>query len=429
MKVSSLPYPSPLKISTGRSNKGFIFSLGYPVLFHWLALCVVLVLVLVSAFHHILSLLVIAVFLLILTLVSWFWSRQSLRKVSFRLRLNQMRAFPGENIELTLEVINEKGLPLPWLEIVQELPYRLAMGGGKTPSPYAKERLHWTTSISGRQRLSWGHRLECKARGDYRLGPVRLRSGDIFGLFPKEMVLPCYEPLLVYPQIVPVDRLNLPLAELIGEWNATKRIYEDVSRTVGTRDYRYDDPFKHIHWKASARHSQLQTRQYESTTSLSLLLVLDVHSFCQQEQQDEEAFELAVTTAASLAYEACRGKSSVGLIANSMPEIQIPVSAGSSQILRLLEALARIELKSRLPLHDQLDKGKNNLPLGTTMVIIVHIPPPSLKGTVERIRQQGHSLLIVSVGNQILERNFYGVPAICIQSIGDLCRNYEEATS
>jgi uncharacterized protein (DUF58 family) len=418
-----------LKINTGRSNKGFIFSLGYPVLFHWLALCVVLVLVLVSAFHHILSLLVIAIFLLLLALVSWFWSRQSLREVSFRLRLNQTRAFPGENIDLTLEIINEKRFPLPWLEIVEELPYRLAMGGGKTPSPYAKERLHWTTSISGRQRLSWGHRLECKARGDYRLGPVRLRSGDIFGLFPKEMVLPCYEPLLVYPQIVPVDRLNLPLAELIGEWNATKRIYEDVSRTVGTRDYRYDDPFKHIHWKTSARHSQLQTRQFESTTSLSLLLVLDVYSFCQQEQHDEEAFELAVTIAASLSYEACRGKSSVGLIANSMPEIQIPVSAGSSQILRLLEALARIELKSRLPLYDQLDKGKNNLPLGTTMVIIVHIPPPSLKGTVERIRQQGHSLLIVSVGNQILEPNFYGVPAICIQSLGDLCRNYWEATS
>jgi len=383
-------------------------------------------LVLLSAIHHIVPLLALAVFLFVLAVVSWFWSQQSLRGMSFQITLNQSSAFPGEKINLTLQVINGKWLPLPWLEVEEELPYKL-INGVKPLSPYAKERLLWTTSVSKGQRISWKHRLECKARGEYRLGPVRLRSGDVFGLFPKEMILPHFEQVLVYPQIVPVDKLNLPLRELVGERSAPRNIYEDVSRTMGPRDYQHDDPFKRIHWKASARHYQLQSRLYESTTSLNLFLILDVHSFCQREQPDEQAFELAVTTVASLAYKAHREEYSVGLMANSVPEIQIPLSAGYGHLLVLLETLARIEAKSRLLLHEQLDKDKNSLPLGATLIVIARVLSPSLAGMVQKLHREGYSLFLLSVGEQIPIQNASGIPVIYIQSLNDLSRSYEEA--
>jgi uncharacterized protein (DUF58 family) len=430
LKTSWLLYPSQLKNKTKTNNTGVIISLGYPVLFHWLALAVTLGLLVFAAVRHIIPLLAITGLFLVLAIVSWFWSWRSLRELSLQLTLSQSRLFPGENTELVFELTNGKWLFLSWLEIEAELPWRLAAGRVKTPSPYAKKRLRWTTSISGRQRISWKHNLECKARGEYQLGPLRLRSGDIFGLFPREMILPHFEPLLVYPQIVPVDDLGLPLRELVGERIASRNIYEDVSRTTGSRDYRHDDAFNRIHWKATARHVQLQTRQYESTTSLSLLLVLDIYDFCQQGQENEDLFELSVTTAASLAYKAHLENLPVGLIANSAREIQIPTGSGRGQLLLILEALARIQAVSQVPLKEQLDKYKSSLPMGTTMVIITGVLSPSTNGLVRKLEHEGRCLFLVKVGDEKMPVGDLGdIPVLSVQNFSDLSRGYGEARS
>ena len=426
MRASWQPYRSRSKSKARANSRVVTISLGYPLLLHWVALALVSGLLLLAAFLHIVPLLAITVFLLVLAVVSWLWSRRSLRGLSCQLTLSQDRVFPGEKIDLAFEVTNGKRLFLPWLEIEAELPYRLTTGQLKSPSRYAKERLRWVSSISGGQRVSWKYNLECKARGDYQLGPLRLRSGDIFGLFPREMILPRFAPLLVYPRIVPVDKLNLPLRELTGEVAIARSIYEDASHTMGARDYQHGDPFKRIHWKASARHTQLQARQYESTTGLNLLLVFDVYGFSQQPEENEELFELAVTTVASLAYKAHRENAPVGLIANAVPEVHIPVGSSHSQFLLLLEALARIQPRAELPLNKQFDGYQGSLPMGTTLVIVTNALSPSLISLARKLQREGHSLLVVSVGEKTPVRHIDFIQTVSVQSLGDLSRSYSE---
>jgi len=343
-----------------------------------------------SAFKQMVPLLASTVFLLVLSILPRFWSHYALRGLSGRIGISHGRAFPGEEIELTFELVN-KGLPLSWLETEIELPYRLVTGK-RSPSLYTWERLRWVTALSHGQVITWKHTVEAKARGDYRLGPLRLRSGDMFGLFPRELVLPHFQSLLVYPRILPLSKLNLPLRALLGEKATPRSIYEDISRVVGARDYRYDDSFKHIHWKASAAHSKLQTRQYESSTSLSLLLIFDVHSF----QQEDEEFEHAVSTVASLAYEAERQGFAVGLVTNSEPEVQILIGSGRNQLMQILEALARITAKSRVSLYQQMDKFRAIFPMGATLVVITRTTTPALTSLACQLEQDGHSLLWVS---------------------------------
>jgi uncharacterized protein (DUF58 family) len=335
-------------------------------------------------------LLATTVFLLVLTILPRLWSRYVLRSLSGKIGISHDRAFPDERVELTFELVN-RGLPLPWLEIEIELPYRLATGK-KPLSPYIWERVRWVTTLSRGQVITWKHTLEAKARGDYRLGPLRLRSGDMFGLFPRELVLPQPQRLPVYPRIFPLSKLNLPLRALLGERATPKSIYEDISRVAGARDYRYDDPFKHIHWKASAAHSKLQTRQYESSTSLRLLLILDVHSF----PEEDEEFEHAVSTVASLAYEAERRDFAVGLITNSEPEVQINIGSGQTQLMRILEALGRITAKSRVSLYEQMDRLRTILSMGATLVLVTHTTTPTLASLARQLEQDGHSFLLVS---------------------------------
>jgi uncharacterized protein (DUF58 family) len=367
-----------------------IVSLGYLATLHWAMLVVLLGLLIFSAFKQMIPLLATTAFLLVLIILARLWSRHALRNLSGSIT-GQERAFPREGIELTFELSN-RGLPLHWLEIEMELPYRLATGK-RAHSPYTSERLRWVTALGRGQVISWKQTLEAKSRGDYRLGPLRLRSGDMFGLFPQELILPHFQSLLVYPRIFPLSKLNLPLRALFGEKIGPRSIYEDISRVAGAREYHYDDPLKRIHWKASAAHSKLQTRQYEYGTSLSLLLILDVNSFT----EEDDEFEYAVSTIASLTYEAERRGFAVGLLTNSEPEVYIPTGTGKAQLMQILEALARITVKSRLPLSKQMDRIRTTLPVGATLVVVTRTTIPTLASLGCQLDQNGYSFLWISI--------------------------------
>ncbi len=398
MKASSLPYPFRSRAKAPAEGRGNSVSLGCPVILHRLALIAIVALVLVSALVRIPSFLVVVVFLLVLGAVSWYWSYQSLRNLTIRTAVAQERAFPGETVDLTFELSSRNGLPLAWLEVEEEVPWRLVTGVLAPPSPYSRERLRWTTALAGRQGVKWTHHLTCQARGDYRLGPVRLRSGDPFGVYPREIVVPCFLSLLVYPKIVPINRFDWPLRELVGEKSAPPSVYEDATRTIGSRDYRPGDPFKRIHWKASARGLQLQARQYESTTSLNLLLALDLEGFAGGPKDGAEDFELAVSIAASLAAEALRQGFAFGLAANGAPEIRVPAASGRTNLLLVLDRLARITPVTGPTIQELLLKREDGLPPGTTVVVIGRIGTPSLSAVVRELAHRGHAARLLTLG-------------------------------
>lgn len=386
-----ISFPPSRFLQKSRAPDKVIVSLGYPAVFHWTILAVLLGLLIFSAFKHMVPLLATTVFLLVLAILPRLWSWYALRSISGGIITSHDRVFPDEGVELTFELSN-RGLPLLWLEIEIELPYPLATGK-RSLSPYTRERLRWVTAISRGQVITWKHTLEAKCRGDYQLGPLRLRSGDMYGLFPRELVLSQFQNLLVYPRIFPLSKLNLPLKALLGEKVGQRSIYEDTSRVAGARDYRFDDPFNRIHWKASAAHSKLQTRHYESSTNLSLLLILDVHSFT----GENEEFEHAVSTAASLAYEVAQQGFAVGLIANSEPEVQIAIGSGQNQLMQILEALARITAKSRISLYEQIDRLGTILSMGATLVVVTRTTTPTLASLTCQLEQDGHSLLWIII--------------------------------
>ena len=101
---------------------------------------------------------------------------------------------------------------------------------------------------------------------------------------------------------------------------------------------------------------------------------------------------------ASLAYEANRQGFALGLIANSYPEVQIPMGSGQNQLMQILEALARITAESRLSLNEQIVGLRTALlPLGATIVTVTHTTTPDLAGLVRQLEREGCSLLCISI--------------------------------
>ena len=68
------------------------------------------------------QLFLVALILLLVAVVSRVWDRYCLVGLGYRRTLGQTRAFFGEEVPLTLEIVNAKPLPLAWLEIEDAVP-------------------------------------------------------------------------------------------------------------------------------------------------------------------------------------------------------------------------------------------------------------------------------------------------------------------
>lgn len=81
----------------------------------WKTLFVVLFLV--SVGFHLGLLFLLDILLLLVAGASWLWSRYCLVGVEYHRQFGQRYLFSGEETDLTIEIVNRKPLPLPWLRV------------------------------------------------------------------------------------------------------------------------------------------------------------------------------------------------------------------------------------------------------------------------------------------------------------------------
>jgi len=334
------------------------------------------------------------------------WSRFSLAGVHCQRLLSEHRAFPGEYIELKLRVVNRKLLPLPWIQVNDEIPIEFAsdisLAPGNRPGFGFLSKaaaLLWYTGVS------WRHHLHCNKRGYYILGPITVSSGDIFGFYPHSITKPLIDHIIVYPRIFPITQLGIPSLYPLGETKAERRIFEDPTRVIGVRDYTPHDSLRHIHWKATARHQNLQVKVFEPTTTLKVALFLAVDSFESDGAHNEEDFELGISTAASIANYVTEQGSPVGLFVNTLlvdsgQSVRIPPGSGTNQLMNILEAMAKITPRVSGPFEEFMQSERRGLPWGTTFIFVLSRPSESLMGLLTNLRESGHKPLVLQIGNQ-----------------------------
>ena len=370
----------------------------------WLLLAAVLTLFGVG-FHR-QGLLLIALFLLTIVLVSWFWNRLALWGVSYRRHFSERRAFCGETVEVALEVDNRKFLPLSWLRVEDTFPSDLPLEGGEVVVSAGSNlgRLSTFFSLRWYERLRRRYKLHCTQRGFYPFGPVTLESGDLFGLFRSQDRQEEQEWLIVYPKVVPLAELGLPAKDPFGEIKAQKRIFEDPNRTVGVRDYQPEDGLRRIHWKATARYQRLQAREYEPATSIKLIVFLNVATLAKHWMGViPDLLEKAVSVTASIASYGIAQRWPVGVLANgALPRSDQPIKVlpgrSPAQLVRILEALAAVTPFATSSIEDLLTAESPRLPWGATLVVVTAVVTEELEATLLRLKEVGRRLVLISLG-------------------------------
>ena len=159
------------------------------------------------------TMLALGLVLLLIVGVSTTWKNLSLLGVFYERRFDRNRVFPGEPIELTVTVSNDKSLPLTWLQFRDELP--IAIDNEHAISQMSSEitgryTLQNTFSLSGHEQTERTFTLRFPKRGYYKLGPVTYESGDIFTLFTIQRDHQYIDQLIIFPQIYPLEELGCP---------------------------------------------------------------------------------------------------------------------------------------------------------------------------------------------------------------------------
>jgi len=352
---------------------------------------------------------VLSIFVVMLALasaISDMWARYSLTGVTYRRRLVDPQIAYGEETQLVLEFVNAKPLPLAWLLVYDRFPKQVDLLTDEVVSVAAQPTAMFTTLLSLRwyERVTHTHRVRGSQRGRFRFGPAQLASGDVFGFRRSERWDQGADDLIVYPKIVPVEVLGLPAGRPMGEWLGHRRIIDDPLRFAAVRDYVPGDMQRAIHWRASAHTGSLQTKTYDPSDTLSLILVVDVQTVLYGYSYVPEHLELIVCAAASLVVEALKQRYAVGLYSNGIgPEgergIRVQPGRHPQQMPFLLAQLASLTSFHGRLFSEMLEELRLQLPFGATVAVLTGMPGEAIYETLYAIQEAGHPVTILTVGD------------------------------
>lgn len=371
----------------------------------WIPLAVIFLIAGVLAGRNA-ALIALGIILLLVVGLSTVWKNLSLWGVTYERAFDRTRVFPGEPVTMTIRVQNQKWLPLTWLRFRDDMPVPpnyddpFVVTQNDLTNRYTLQN---TFSMQRREQIERQATLRIGTRGFYRLGPVSYESGDIFTLFTLEREHKYLDTLVVYPQIFPLEDLGLPAKEPFGEVRVRQSLFTDPIKTRGIRDYSPGDRFRDVHWKATARHGELQTKVYDPSTGMTMAVFLNVATFARHWMgYDPALLERAVSVAASAANYGAQvgwgvGVYANGAVPNSDQPIRVPPSRSPEQLSRVLEALAAVTEFATGSIELMLLRESAQLPWVATMVVVTAVVTDEIMIALLRLQEAGRRVVLISL--------------------------------
>ncbi len=374
----------------------------------WVTLAGVLVLVGVLFRQQALVLIGIGIALVAFALRIW-WDF-SLVATTYIRQFSTRRAFHGDQVTVTLETTNAKPLPVTRLEVAELVTENVTIPNRTLArTEVANRRLFRTLfSLGFYERVDYHYTFQTHRRGWYRFGPATLTATDPFGLVRRKRRFEEVNGVLAFPRVVPMSQVIVPARQPYGDFKPPQQLIEDPMRIAGVREYVPGDNPRRIHWRATARTGQLQTRVSEPSATPVAAIFLDTITFSHiWEGQQSDLLELAVVMASSLSAQLLKGRHQVGMYANApIPElsrsVRIPPGRRPGQLTQILERLAMIAPAFGERIEQMMTAEIPKLPWGATMVVITCRVTPTMQRMLLRLaRATGNQrVVLVTIGER-----------------------------
>jgi uncharacterized protein (DUF58 family) len=308
--------------------------------------------------------------------IAYLWSRFNLTGLEIVADRSGDRLQQGGQFEERITVRNRSWLGKIWLEI-------------DDPSEMPGHIARRVITVGARATKTFRVRSTIHRRGLFSVGPVRVTTGDPFGLFRHTRSFGPAQNVLVYPRAVDLPQFFVPPANLPGEGRFRRRTHYVTPNASGVRPYEFGDSFNRIHWPSSARTGELMVKIFELDPASDIWIILDLERPVHVGEGDDSTEEYGVSIAASVARYFLTANRTVGFMSYGRNFDVIEPERGIAQYTRILESLAMARAWGDVPLTDLLSNESRHFGRHTTIVAVTPSTDESWVASLAMLQARG----------------------------------------
>jgi len=322
------------------------------------------------------------------------WARLHTGALTVTVERANDRLQVGQTAEAMVRLKSRSMWTKLWLELEDEtdMPGRRARAVVTVP---AKSVRNWKVSV------------RCTRRGMYTAGPVKVTTGDPFGLFRFSRRFGEKQPLVVLPQAEELPYFWAPAAQLPGEGVVRRPTHYVTPNASGVREYHPGDSYNRIHWKSTARLGRLMVKTFEMDPTSNIWVVLDMHKDVQRGEGDESTEEYGVRIATSIAYKYLEANRMLGLMSDGSEMVLLEPARGGHQYGRILEALAVVRATGQRPIAQLLLEESRQFGRHTSLILVTPSPEEEWVLALDHLARQGTRAAAV-----LLDGQSFGGPGV-----------------
>jgi len=322
---------------------------------------------------------------------SYILTRLGLADLEAGYAVSQLTGHVGDRLQVTYTLRNTSRMPKPWLEIHNPT----TLPGGLPGR---------AITLGSRSERSWLVRAPLIRRGHFRIEPLQIRTGDPFGFFEASASVGQGIAVVIYPRIEKLPMWRLPAASIEGSHSAPERTLQATPLATTVRPYAPGDAFNRIHWRSTARHGEIQVKEFELEQTADAWIFLDLDRSAQAGRGEDSTVEVAVRVAASIADKALLENRAVGMTVNAHRMAILPADRGSRQHLKIMQLLAAVEGDGSTPLAESLVAAAGRLRRGMTAIVITPSLDPSWIRPIAALRTRGIGSVVVTLDAAAADR-------------------------
>jgi uncharacterized protein (DUF58 family) len=322
---------------------------------------------------------------------SYVLTRLGLADLEAGYAVSQLSGHVGDRIRVTYTLRNTSRIPKPWLEIHNPTSLPAGLPGR-------------AISLGGRTERSWLIRTPLTRRGHFRVEPLQIRTGDPFGFFESSASVGSGINITVYPRLEPIPLWRLPAASLDGSHAMRERTLQATPLATTVRPWAPGDAFNRIHWKTTARHGEIQVKEFDLEQTADAWVVLDLERRVQRGSGDESTVEVAVRAAAAVADKALVENRAVGMTINAHRLAQLQPDRGGRQHLKVMQLLAAVEGDGSTSISEALVQSVPRIRRGMTAIVITASLDRDWVKPLATLKSRGVACVVVSMDVPAFER-------------------------
>ena len=315
-------------------------------------------------------------------ILTFVWNLISVKQLSIKVDRRTERVHVGEPLVERITAINDGFIPKSSL-IVEDM--------ADIPGYSSAHAI----DISSKSFRSWRTTTPARKRGIYKIGPIKVSSSDTLGLYQRDIFQGNTSQITVYPRLHTISGFDITTDTLYSEGNTTKRAHILTPHASSIRDYEYGDSISRVHWKSSAKHGKLMSREFDIGRSNDIWTVVDLDTSHQYGSLDNGTDEIAVSITASISQKYSSLGRSIGVIGYGNTKLFIEPSTGQSHFGNILENLAAIRAEGNTPLFDVLAKEDNLWASQSTLILITSSTALAWISALEHIRLKHVNIIVI----------------------------------